>query len=138
MQFYRGLIVPQDGGSYGVVFPDLPGCVSAGMTLQEAANNAAEALALHIESMIEDGETLPAPSALDAPLPDWLREDLGDVVTSALIPVELPGKTVRANITVDEALLRRIDAAASAEGFTRSGFLAQAARDRLHRIETTR
>ena len=48
--------------SFGVFFPDLPGCVSAGRTAEEAMNDAREALALHIEGMIEDGLAPPAPT----------------------------------------------------------------------------
>jgi metal-responsive CopG/Arc/MetJ family transcriptional regulator len=53
------------------------------------------------------------------------------VIGEVLVPVDLPGRAVRANITVDEALLRKIDQAAQASGSTRSGFLAEAARARL-------
>jgi predicted RNase H-like HicB family nuclease len=47
---------------FGVSFPDFPGCVTAGRTLEEARRMAAEALALHIAGMIEDGEMVPDPS----------------------------------------------------------------------------
>ncbi|MGB3549593.1 MAG: type II toxin-antitoxin system HicB family antitoxin [Candidatus Binatus sp.] len=50
---------------FGVSFPDFPGCVSGAKTLQEVRRMAAEALALHIEGMIEDGEVVPSPSNLD-------------------------------------------------------------------------
>src|SRR5260370_14620300 len=50
---------------FGVSFPDFPGCVTAGRTLEEARRMAAEALALHIAGMIEDGEMVPDPSNLD-------------------------------------------------------------------------
>ncbi len=51
---------------FGVSFPDFPGCVTAGKTLEEARRMAAEALALHIEGMIEDGDAVPPSSNLDA------------------------------------------------------------------------
>jgi predicted RNase H-like HicB family nuclease len=51
---------------FGVSFPDFPGCVTAGKTLEEARRLAAEALALHIEGMIEDEDEIPRPSTLDA------------------------------------------------------------------------
>lgn len=120
---------PEDG--YGVFFPDLPGCISAGDTVQDAAINAAEALALHIEGMVEDGDPLPEPSAPDAPLPDWLAGVSGPIIARALVPVELPGRAVRANITMDESLLARLDAAAAAAGMSRSGYIAQAVREQL-------
>jgi predicted RNase H-like HicB family nuclease len=130
IRYYPALIC-QDGDSFGIVFPDLPGCVSLGDSIQHVAEMGAEALALHIEGMVEENMSLPAPSAPDV-VPDWVKEDFGAIVTSVLVPVDLPGKTVRANITIDEGLLSRIDAAATADGNTRSGWLAQAARERLH------
>lgn len=120
---------PQDG--YSAVFPDLPGCVSAGETVQQAAECAAEALSLHIEGMIEEGLQIPLPSSPDAPLPDWLEEVPGQTVARILLPVEMPGKSVRTNITLDAGLLARLDAAAAAAGTSRSGFIAQAVRERL-------
>lgn len=136
LRYYPAIIARDDGTDYGVVFPDLPGCVSTGETVQEAARCAAEALAGHIGSMVEHGDPVPDPSAPDAPLPDWLVDEdeaeAGEVVR-VLVPVEMPGKTVRVNVTMDEGLLRRLDAAAAAEGNTRSGFLAQVVRERLVR-----
>ncbi len=75
----------------GVVFPDLPGCVTRGDTQRHAAEMALEALALHIESMVEDGEALPEPSPPDA-VPDWIDFAETKVVTHLLVPVELPGR----------------------------------------------
>src|SRR5260370_7448612 len=51
---------------FGVSFPDFPGCVTAGKTLDEARRMAVEALSLHIEGMMEDGEAIPEASILDA------------------------------------------------------------------------
>jgi predicted RNase H-like HicB family nuclease len=51
---------------FGVSFPDFPGCVTAGRTLEEARRMAVEALTLHIQGMVEDDEVVPAPSNLDA------------------------------------------------------------------------
>ena len=138
--YYRALLIQDEGdgpeNGYGVVFPDLPGCTSAGDTRMQAAKQAAEALELHIAGMIEDGQELPSPSDVGSPLPDWLDE-ASHVAGEVLVPVELPGKVVRANITVDEALLARIDGVARATGNTRSGFLAEAAQLwlRLHKRE---
>jgi len=44
---------------YGVTVPDLPGCFSAGETLEKALSNTREAIELHLESMLEDGESMP-------------------------------------------------------------------------------
>jgi predicted RNase H-like HicB family nuclease len=50
---------------FGVSFPDFPGCITAGRTLEEARRRAAEALSFHIVGMIEDGEKIPNPSTVD-------------------------------------------------------------------------
>ncbi len=59
----------------------------------------------------------------NAPLPDWLEEVPGEIVARVLVPVELPGRAVRANVTIDEGLLARLDAAAAAEGRRAAGSL---------------
>lgn len=136
LRFYPALIEQAEGDGpddgYGVIFPDLPGCISSGETVQGAATSAAEALSLHVEGMVEDGLAIPPPGSPDAPLPDWLAEVPGTIVARVLVPVEMPGRAIRANITLDEGLLSRLDAAAAAEGTSRSGYIAQAVRQRLH------
>ena len=137
LRFYRAIAyqAPGDGPEDGwdVVFPDLPGCVSQGDSVEDALRNAAEALALHVEGMVAEGLDLPSSSGLTAKLPDWLREsDMSDPV-QALLQVEVPGKSMRVNITMDAALVDRLDAAARRDGTTRSGYLAQAVREKLQR-----
>jgi len=65
MATYVALIHKDAESDYGVSFPDLPGCVSAGSTLDEAIAMAKEALALHIEGLLDDNEEIPAPTAAD-------------------------------------------------------------------------
>jgi predicted RNase H-like HicB family nuclease len=134
-QFYRALIVqdeddgPQHG--YGVVFPDLPGCTSSGDTVEQAYEHAFEALALHIEGMVEEGATLPPPSPFDAPLPHWLAGAPGRIERTVLVPVKLPGRAIRISVTMDKGLLARLDAVAAASGESRSGYIARAVRERI-------
>lgn len=134
-RYYTAVLEVAADGGYGVFFPDLPGCTSGGADAQEAATNAAEALALHIAGMVEDGEPLPAPSAPDAPLPaDWADMPVLAAAPRILVPVEVPGGGAGSpGITLDEGLLARLDSAAAAEGTTRSGFVAEAVRERLRR-----
>ena len=136
-RFYRALIVQDDGeGSddgYGVVFPDLPGCTSLGETVEQAYEHAFEALALHIEGMVEEGIPLPQPSPFTAPLPDWLAAAGGTVERTVLVPVKPPGRAVRISITMDKGLLDRLDNLATAKGDTRSGYIAEAVRERVER-----
>ena len=63
---YIGLVHKDAGSDYGVSFPDLPGCVTAGATLEEAREMAAEALALHLDGLGEDGADVPAPRSANA------------------------------------------------------------------------
>ncbi len=59
-------IIHQDHDSdFGVSFPDFPGCITAGRTLNEAREMAREALIAHIQVMLDAGEDVPKPSPLD-------------------------------------------------------------------------
>ena len=76
-----------EGTSYGVSFPDVPGCISAGDTFEEAVANAAEALAGHFAVMRADGETLPTPRSFEALKrdPDFV-EDSADAIVTMVTP----------------------------------------------------
>jgi predicted RNase H-like HicB family nuclease len=125
MRYYIALIYKEPRSDYGVSFPDLPGCVTAGATLDEARAMAEEALALHLEGFEADGETPPAPSSLEAIMAEAVNRD----AVAALIPAPLhPARAVRVNITLPESALEAIDVCAERKGLTRSGFLLTAAR----------
>ncbi|MCK5385389.1 MAG: type II toxin-antitoxin system HicB family antitoxin [Alphaproteobacteria bacterium] len=123
---YVAILHKEDKSDYGVSFPDFPGCVTAGRTLDEAKDMAAEVLVFHIEGLREDGECLPAPSNLDdiAKNPDFADG------FAFIVSVKEADKAVRINITVQKSDLDAIDAAASAAGMKRSAFLVNAALDR--------
>jgi len=125
MRSYIALIHKDPHSEFGLSFPDFPGCISAGATLDEARTNAEEALAFHVEGMAEDGDAIPEPSSLEQIMADPENRD----AVAVLIPLrEQAARTVRVNITLPEATLAEIDRYAEAHGFTRSGFLAQAAK----------
>ncbi len=108
---------------YGVSFPDFPGCVTAGSTLEEAREMAAEALAVHIAGMREDREKIPEPSTLDD-----LRDDPAMNGAIAFLVSPTPSeRVVRVNITVPESQLKEIDDMAEQAGLSRSAFLVQRA-----------
>ena len=65
MAVYIALVHKDEGTSYGVSFPDVPGGVSAGDTFEEAMANVAEALAGHFALMKADGEAIPAPRSFE-------------------------------------------------------------------------
>jgi predicted RNase H-like HicB family nuclease len=128
IRYYPAIIEEGDEPGYSVFFPDLPGCTSAGDTIQMTALKAEEALRGHLALMIEDGDPIPEASDLDAigHDPD-VRE-----VARVLVRAELPArKLVRLNISMDEGLVEAIDQAAKARGLSRSAFLADSARRTL-------
>jgi predicted RNase H-like HicB family nuclease len=65
MAGYIALVHKDEGKSYGVSFPDVPGCISAGDTFEQAVANAAEALAGHLALMRADGDAIPVPRSFE-------------------------------------------------------------------------
>lgn len=124
MTAYIALLRKKLGSDYGVDFPDFPGCVTAGRTLEEARRMAAEALSLHIEGMSEDREPIPEPAELDVLMVD--PENI-DAVAFLVDVATKPSRSVRINITLPEEIVEQIDRITR----NRSGFLADAARARL-------
>jgi predicted RNase H-like HicB family nuclease len=64
MAHYVAIVEEEEGKAIGIWFRDLPGCISAGDTLDESMLNAAEALELWAEAMIETGQKTPPPRRL--------------------------------------------------------------------------
>lgn len=127
MSKYIAIVHKDDNSDFSVSFPDFPGCITAGETIDEAKDMAEEAITLHIQGMIEDGEQLPGPSKLEDIMND---PDYGDA--SAFLVVTVPDskpRTVRVNITLPEMTLKQIDAAAKKRGMSRSSFLVHAAQN---------
>lgn len=104
---------------FGVSFPDFPGCITAGRTLEEAHQMAAEALTLHIAGMIEDGDAIPKPSVLDALAKDPDRKG----AVAFLVHVEPAEKTVRINITARAKQVELIDEMAEKVEMSRSAYM---------------
>ncbi len=124
MTQYIALLHKNGRKGYGVIFPDFPGCVSAGHTTEVALRQAAEALALHVDGMREDGHKIPKPRTLEAIREagqDWVDMKDAIVATVSLLPPQ--GKALRVQVTMDERLLARIDAVTK----NRSAFRSQAA-----------
>ena len=104
---------------YGVSFPDFPGCITAGSTLEEARRMAVEALSLHIAGMQEDGEQVPEPSTLD----NLQNDPAMRVAVAFLVEAKGPEKTVRINITARESQIAEIDHRARAAKLSRSAYM---------------
>jgi predicted RNase H-like HicB family nuclease len=118
--------------AWGVVVPDLPGCFSAGDSLDEAVENAEEAILLWLEDAVDAGKPPPEPSRLEA-----LRRRKGyRGWVWAVVNVDitrLSTQSKRVNITLPDRLLDTVDRHAKRRGETRSGFLARAAIETLSR-----
>jgi len=123
MTYYPAIIEQAEDG-FTLYFPDFPGCVSGGETVDDAARSAEVALRLHVRGMIDDGDPPPPPTPLERLVIDPAVKE----VARLLVRLEAVGKVLRFNATMDESLLQRVDQVAKAHGYSRSAFLAEAAR----------
>lgn len=121
------VVIHKDADSdYGVTVPDLPGCFSAGDTVEDALANAIEAMECHMEGLLIDGEVIPKAQPVEQ---HRGRPEYSNGIW-ALLDVDLSklsGKSKRVNITLPERILTQIDSFASRTGETRSGLLVHAA-----------
>ena len=110
--------------AYGVVVPDLPGCFSAGDSLDEAFSQAKEAIEGWIEMSFDDGLDIPSPSSIEdlAKNPDFKGWFFGVVDVDLS---KLSDKAERVNITLPQRVLNRLDRQAKSAGDTRSGYIAK-------------
>jgi len=128
MHSYIAIICKEPGSVWGVHFPDLPGCTSAGDTMDEAVENAGKALRL----WAEDEPELPKASTLDSlrKRPD-VREDLASGGMAVYVPLIVAERKQRYNVMLDPSLVQGIDLVAKAAGVSRSDFIAYAATQSL-------
>jgi predicted RNase H-like HicB family nuclease len=125
MATFIGIVHKDRKSDYGVCFPDFPGCITGGRTLDEAMAMSREAVAAHIELMQDYNDPLPTkPLSLD----QAKRHEFAKAA-SMFIAVEapLPSQPIRVNVMLDKNLVKRIDEIAP----NRSAFLAKAAMDAL-------
>ena len=128
MNKYIALFEYENGkNGYGVVFPDLPGCFSAGDDYDDAYRMAHEALAFHLDGLALEGMLIPEPRSLEKIKTEWEDWEKWEeeypflVVPIAVFPAT--SKSVRVNVMLPEGILRRIDAVSK----NRSAFLTSAA-----------
>ena len=116
-----------DGIRFGVTVPDLPGCFSSGDTFDDALVSVVDAIDLHLEGMVEDGEEIPTPGSIAGH-----RQNLDfDKGVWALVDVDVSrfdGQCEKIDIILPYRLLVKIDDFARTHGSTRSSFFAEAAR----------
>ena len=120
------IVIHKDSKSdFGVTVPDIPGCFSAGATMDEVISMAQEAIECHLEGMLMDGEAIPVPTAIENHQKD--KQFKGGVWAVVEIDIsKLSVKSKRINITMPEKLLNAVDNYAQKHSETRSGLLAQA------------
>ncbi|WP_136066415.1 type II toxin-antitoxin system HicB family antitoxin [Modicisalibacter radicis] len=126
-----------DEHAYGVAVPDLPGCFSAGDTLEEALANVREAIEGWLEVAVEHGDPIPEAKTVESHVdnPDyagWIWAVVDIDVTPYL------GKSHKINVTLPDLLVKQIDdfVAHNTGDKTRSGFLARVAMQELARART--
>ena len=127
MSHYIALL-HREADTYGVMIPDLPGCISAGDSVDDALRNAAEALAFHVAGLIEDGDQVPEPRSLEeirAAGEDWIDWEGATVAVVPLLPP--PEIYQQVKVKLPKRLLAEIDAVSR----DRSSFLERAARESL-------
>ena len=129
---YTAFIHKDPDTDYGVSFPDLPGCIAVGETVEQALESATQALAFHIEGIEEDGDDVPRPRPLDEILSDpALAQDREAALLASVPVVRDLGSTTRINVSLDLGLLHAIDSEAKHRKQTRSAFIASAVRKEL-------
>ncbi|KAI9133106.1 type II toxin-antitoxin system HicB family antitoxin [Acaryochloris sp. CCMEE 5410] len=123
---YPVVIHKDTDSAYGVTVPDLPGCFSAGDTMDEAMSNVVEAIECHVEGLLLEGEDIPLPQPMDIYYdnPDY-EEGIWGVVSVDLS--KLSGKATWINITIPERILSKIDTQVAESGGNRSSYLVNAA-----------
>ena len=115
---YPALIDGQ-AGVYGVVFPDLPGCVAMGATVDEAIRNAEDAMRDWIDDMDRRGRQVAEPSPLET-----VNVDAGSTLTSILlVPTPSQKDSVRLNLVLDAEIAEAINAEAERRRMTRKDYL---------------
>ncbi|MAL96525.1 MAG: hypothetical protein CME40_15740 [Haliea sp.] len=124
-----------DGKSFGVTVPDIPGCYSAGSSEDEALDNAREAVLGHLELLAESGEAIPSPLPISRHRSSGLYPD----AIWGFVEVDISpflGRAEKINITVPSLVLRQIDNYVQChpeEARSRSAFLTEAALARMQR-----
>ena len=122
---YPVVVHKDEDSCYGVTVPDLPGCFSAGDTLEEALEMTQEAILCHVEGLLMDAQPIPEQQPWEVHRADpYCADGLWALVDVDLSKVS--GKTVQVNITMPAPILALTDDVARREGETRSGFLARA------------
>jgi predicted RNase H-like HicB family nuclease len=132
MTSYIAILEKEEGTLWGVHFPDLPGCVTAATTADDAVIRAQDVLRLYVETASED-EALPPPRSLEEMKSD---PEISGLFAGGALAFRVPvlvghGRPVRVNLSIDSETLSAIDEAAEATGLTRSAYMVKAAQEKI-------
>ena len=101
---FPAIVEPGEVKGYTVTFPDLPGCITEGINMEEVLHNAKEALELHLFGMEEDGDTIPEPTSPEnIILPEKSFISLIDV-WMPVVRDEMSNKSVKKTLTIPKWL----------------------------------
>jgi predicted RNase H-like HicB family nuclease len=126
MRYYVALIHKDKDSTFGVSFPDFPGCVTGGETIEEAIERAADILAAHVAGMREDGDPMPEPRSVEhirKGRDEWV--DFTDAMVAMVPLLDRTGKPKAVNVSLDTGFLQSVDRYAEAVGSTRSAVLTE-------------
>lgn len=126
MKYPIAIELGDDAHAFGVIVPDLEGCFSAGDTMEQAFDNAKEAIELWLETVIDDGGAVPIAKEISTHQKNADYQNLVWAIVSVDL-ASLSDKVKRVNITLPARVLRRVDADAKALGESRSGYIARKA-----------
>ncbi len=126
MPAYFAVIHKDEGSTYGVSWPDLPGCTSAADSLGEVDALAREALQFHLEGMREDGDTIPAPSSFEEVYATHAEDEGFYGVVLVSVPEQVTRRPI--SLRVSEIDLAIIDSAAAARHLDRTAFMVSASK----------
>ena len=133
-RFYPAVLERGAHDTFGVWFPDFPGCIAAARTQEDAMGKAQEALAIAVERMAEREEALPAPSPFEA-----IEIPAGcDLVTYFAVGVEPPDPSERVNVYLPKGLIARADRCAAEFGMSRSSLFGLALSTILRRDDANK
>jgi predicted RNase H-like HicB family nuclease len=122
---YIALLRKDPDSDFGVDFPDFPGCITAGSTLEETRAMAQEALEGHIECMRELRQMIPEPSSLDSIMAD---PENAEAIPFPVSVRDADSAGIEVNITLGKSDLEKIDTLARKQGKSRSALLTEAVR----------
>jgi len=126
-EFYVAVIETNSEGEFFVTVPDLPGVNTAAANKLAALELAVEFANDYVRDLVEEGHAVPPARDLAEIEHDPEVREVG----RAIIPVEVPGKSLKISLSIDQALLTRADRAAARVGLTRSGFFAAAVEEKI-------